>query len=425
MQPRTSQTTLQGSQGTAGSLQKPDNPHNSRLASIDIYRGLVMFLMLAEVLRLHQLAEVDFAMQPFRWLAEQGFWRWLAIHTTHVEWVGCSLHDLIQPSFSFLVGVALPFSLLARVKRQESLASSLFHAWWRSVVLIGLGIFLRSLATAHTDFRFDDTLTQIGLGYFFLFLISLGPTWLTWLSLLVILLGYWAAFVGYPLPNRDWDPSQHGIPADWKHHFTGLAAHWNKNANFASDFDRWFLNLFPRSAPFVFQRGGYATLSFIPTLATMLMGLIAGRWLLTEGSSRKRMIRLFLLGLVSLTLAWGIDGLGLCPIVKRIWTPTWVLWSGGICCCWLLVLHAICDVAGHDGWGFFWKVIGANSIAAYVMEWTTKEWVAIQFKKHLGWDVTTSSLGPELAQAGIGFATLLVFWWVLYWMYRRKIFLKV
>ena len=128
MQPRTSQTTLQGSQGTAGSLQKPDNPHNSRLASIDIYRGLVMFLMLAEVLRLHQLAEVDFAMQPFRWLAEQGFWRWLAIHTTHVEWVGCSLHDLIQPSFSFLVGVALPFlSWLESNGKSRWQAASFMH----------------------------------------------------------------------------------------------------------------------------------------------------------------------------------------------------------------------------------------------------------------------------------------------------------
>src|SRR5437660_5942939 len=77
-------------------------PAKSRLTSVDAYRGLVMLLMMGEVLKFHRIAEA----RPDSW-----FWRVLAYHQTHVEWIGCSLHDLIQPSFSFLVGVVLPFSL--------------------------------------------------------------------------------------------------------------------------------------------------------------------------------------------------------------------------------------------------------------------------------------------------------------------------
>ena len=86
-------------------------PIQGRLASIDAYRGFVMFLMMAEVLRLSRVA---------RAVPESGFWKFLGWHQSHVEWVGCSLHDLIQPSFSFLVGVALPFSIASRAARGQS-----------------------------------------------------------------------------------------------------------------------------------------------------------------------------------------------------------------------------------------------------------------------------------------------------------------
>ena len=79
-----------------------------RLVSLDAYRGFVMLLMMAEVLRLSAVA---------RAMPASGFWDFLGYHQSHVEWVGCSLHDLIQPSFSFIVGVALPFSIAAARSR--------------------------------------------------------------------------------------------------------------------------------------------------------------------------------------------------------------------------------------------------------------------------------------------------------------------
>ena len=79
-----------------------------RNIAVDAYRGFVMFLMMAEVLRLARVAQAF----PGNW-----FWSFLAYNQTHVEWAGCSLHDMIQPSFSFLVGVALPYSIASRMAK--------------------------------------------------------------------------------------------------------------------------------------------------------------------------------------------------------------------------------------------------------------------------------------------------------------------
>lgn len=171
-------------------------PGTGRVGSIDAYRGFVMFLMMAEVLRLAAVAKA---------VPDSDVWRWLAYHQTHVEWRGASLHDLIQPSFSFLVGVALPFSLASRRRRSEPLWFSLAHAAWRALLLIFLGVFLRSVGRPSTNFTFTDTLAQIGLGYFPLFLIGLGPPKLRWAALVIILAGYWTAFALYPLPSADFN----------------------------------------------------------------------------------------------------------------------------------------------------------------------------------------------------------------------------
>ena len=93
---------------------------------------------------------------------------------------------------------------------------------------------------------------------------------------------YWLAFALHPLPAPDFTWEGSGCPADWPHP-AGFAAHWEKNANFAARFDRWFLNLFPRPTAFVYSEGGYQTLNFVPSLATMIFGMQAG-WLLAQRS---------------------------------------------------------------------------------------------------------------------------------------------
>jgi predicted acyltransferase len=152
----------------------------ARVGSIDAYRGLVMLLMMAEVLHFREVAEH---------FPGNAVWEFLARCQTHVEWTGCTLHDLIQPSFTFLVGVALPFSLASRNARGQSLLRQTLHALWRSIVLVALGIFLRSVGKPQTYFTFEDTLTQIGLGYFALFLLGRAQPATRWFSLAVILIG--------------------------------------------------------------------------------------------------------------------------------------------------------------------------------------------------------------------------------------------
>ena len=211
-------------------------------------------------------------------LPASSFWKFLCHHQSHAEWIGCALHDLIQPSFSFMVGAALPFSLASRAARGQSRSRMTWHALWRALVLILLGVFLRSVGEPQTRWTFEDTLSQIGMGYFFLFLLGQRPAREQWIAVAVILAGYWAAFALYPLPGAGFDYGSVGVPAAWReqHLLTGFAAHWNKNSNLAWAFDTWWLNLFPRVKPFAYNGGGYTTLAFIPTLATMILGVIAG-----------------------------------------------------------------------------------------------------------------------------------------------------
>jgi len=109
-----------------------------RNVAVDAYRGFVMLLMMEEVLRFSEVARSF----PGNW-----FWRFLSFNQSHVEWAGCSLHDTIQPGFSFLVGVALPYSIASRVAKGKSFGNQLGHAIWRSLILIVLGFFLRSLGS--------------------------------------------------------------------------------------------------------------------------------------------------------------------------------------------------------------------------------------------------------------------------------------
>jgi heparan-alpha-glucosaminide N-acetyltransferase len=387
-----------------------------RLGSIDTYRGLVMFLLMAEALHFAQVAEK---------VPDRPVWSFLAHHQTHVEWVGCAIHDLIQPSFSFLVGVALPFSMASRMARGQSRAAMTVHALWRAFLLVALGIFLRSTGSQRTNYTFEDTLTQIGLGYPFLFLLGFASQRMRWLALAVILIGYWGAFAAYR-PPADFDQTRYGVTEEWaaEHNATGFASHWNKNANLAWAADRWFLNLFPREKPFEFNGGGYSTLSFIPTLGTMLLGLIAGAWLKSDRSFAAKLGLLVITGLICLGLGYGLHFLGVCPNVKRIWTPTWTLFSGGLCFLILAFLVLVVDGTSWNGWSYPLKVIGRNSIAIYCMENLFGGFIYRAWERHLGsgaFDV----FGPEYAPLVHGGLVMLTFWLILFWMDREKIYIKI
>jgi heparan-alpha-glucosaminide N-acetyltransferase len=385
-----------------------------RNIAVDAYRGLVMVLMMGEVL---QFAAVHRA-YPYSL-----FWRVLAYNQTHVEWSGMSLHDMIQPSFTFLVGVALPYSIASRMQKGQTTGRLVAHTLWRSFLLVALGIFLRSTDSSRTYFTFEDTLTQIGLGYPFAVLLAFcRPRW-QWIAFTAILFGYWLAWALYPAPGSGFDYASVGVPAGWGHNFTGFAAHWNKNSNLGQAFDLWFLNLFPTERRFAYNSGGYLTLSFVPTLGTMLLGLFAGRWFRAE--QPKIPFRKFLLAGVLLA-AGGLllHFTGICPIVKRIWTPSWTLFSGGVCFFFLSAFSWVIDVKGYRRWAFPLVVVGVNSIAAYLMAHLWENFIISSLHIHLRYQVF-QVLGPGLEPLLVGIAVMLIYWLMLFWMYRRKIFLRI
>jgi heparan-alpha-glucosaminide N-acetyltransferase len=385
-----------------------------RNIAVDAYRGLVMLLMMGEVM---SFAEVAHAYPGSL------FWRILAYNQTHVEWAGLGLHDTIQPGFTFLVGVALPYSLASRTRKGQSFAKQLLHTIVRSLILIFLGIFLRSLHSTQTYYTFEDTLTQIGLGYTFAFLLARCKAKWQWTAIGVILFGYWLAWALYPAPGPGFDYAAVGVPADWHHNFTGFASHWNKNSNLGQAFDVWFLNILPRASRFVDNGGGYLTLSFIPTLATMLLGLRAGEWFRST-APRIPIKRFVIAGALLIAAGLLFHFTGVCPIVKRVWTPSWTLFSGGICFLFLAAFSWIIDIKGYRRWAFPLVVVGINSIAAYLLVHLWQDFIVDNLHIHLGYNIFRA-FGTGLEPLMLGITVMLIYWAILYWMYRRKIFLRI
>jgi predicted acyltransferase len=387
----------------------------NRITSLDALRGLVMLLMLAEAMRLWTVHDA---------FPDSRFWGFVAHHTEHVPWQGCSLHDLIQPAFSLLVGAALPFSVASRMAKGQTFRRMLGHALWRSLALIALGILLRSLGRKQTYWTFEDTLTQIGLGYPFLFLLAFASIRLQAVAFVALLAGFWAAFVAYPLPAPGFDYTAVGVPADWPHLYSGFLAHFNKNSNLSWAFDVWFLNLFPRESPFLFNRGGWSTLSFIPTLATMILGLWCGQWLKSPRPANEKLRGLVVAGIALTIAGLLLQWLHINPIIKRIWTSSYTLYSGGLVILMLAALYAAIDLKGWRRWAFPLLVIGANSIAVYVMSWTMEDFVKGALLRHVGrgaFAVLGAPFQPVLLGAGV----VIVFWLILFWMYRKGIFLRI
>ena len=389
----------------------------ARLASIDAYRGLVMFLMLAEVLR--------FCAVPDAW-PDLVFWRFLCDQQTHAAWTGCSLHDLIQPGFFFLVGVVLPFSIARRQSSGQTFSSIVRHAVTRSLILVVLGMVLIAVHPRRWIWWFGDTLTQIGLAYTFLLLLGYCPARDRWIAFGVILLGYWMWFALAPLPGTDFDYAMVGVPADWlkEHGLTGFAAHWQKNSNPAYLFDLWFLNLFPRETPYLGDRTGLTTLNFIPSIGTMLLGLAAGDVLRSARSPWGKVRWLSIAGIVMLSGGWLLGAVGICPVVKAIWTPSWVFFSGGWCCLFLAAFYALVDICGMQWLVFPLIMIGANSTFAYSISHIFPAFAFHSLDRVFGKGIFRV-FGDVYEPTVYGAAVLLVYWLILFGLYWRKIFLRI
>jgi predicted acyltransferase len=440
----------------------------ARLVSLDAYRGVIMIVLASGGFALHGVANSP----RFR---DDSTWQAISFQTDHVAWAGGTLlnlfrrdeasmqanrlgdwfgggvWDLIQPSFMFMAGVSIPFSYAARRRRGDSILRVWLHVFSRSLILIALGVFLRSTNSNRTYFTFEDVLSQIGLGYPIVFgVFLLGRRFGSWplvylAALAVILAGYWGYFTYRPLPGPEFDYASVGLhsgPWPWT---DGFFAHWNKNTNAAQWFDVWFLNLFPRTNPWRFNGGGYLTLNFVPSMATAIFGLLAGELLRGPWPKGRKFLALVALGAACLALG-AYAGESVCPVVKRIWTPSWAVYSAGWTFLMLAALYGVVDGLGFRWWTFPLVIVGMNSIAMYCMESLLRGWVAKMLQIHLRTPVTAlvdwaNTKLPAASRFPTGdywyefaspygtvvnaAAVLLVLWLICLWMYRKGIFLRV
>ncbi len=439
----------------------------NRIMSIDAYRGFVMLAMASSGFGFSALAKpesvqklADAGIQIPSWLLQT-----LAYQFDHVAWTGCGFWDLIQPSFMFLVGVALPFSYSRRATEGQSSGSQFRHVLWRSFVLVALGVFLSSNWSKQTNFTFVNVLSQIGLGYPLLYLLRERSLRAQFAVTAVILVGYWGWFANYTIPSQQFDDVKAAISerhpkllqshpqpeAEWSQ-FSGFGSHWNKHVNAAAEVDRKLLNRLPREGePFRDQKfwvneGGYQTLNFIPSIATMLLGLMAGtvlrsaqpdgqkvKWLLKAGAI------CFGVSMALDTSIWPIAIPGcewhFAPIVKRIWSPGWAVFSSGWTFWMLAAFYWVIDIRQWRRWSWPLMIVGMNSIAMYVMAQLMKSWVGGAMKTHfatldalLGWEhgINHFLFGESPLAIPLGhMARLFGLWLICVWLYRRKIFVRV
>jgi heparan-alpha-glucosaminide N-acetyltransferase len=384
-----------------------------RLVSLDAFRGLTMLFMASSGLGIAQIAQAH---------PGSAFWDMLRYNTSHAAWIGGGAWDMIQPAFMFMVGMALPFSSSRRTAEGHDQRKLWLHTLWRAFVLVFLGVFLSTSAGSPPNFVFPNVLAQIGLGYVFVTLL-VGRGWKIQVgAITTIAVATWTAFVLAPVAGTDADLRAVGVSADLAKEavLPGFFAHWTMNANVASGFDQWFLNLFPRQTPHVFNNGGYTTLNFVPAIITMTLGLMAGEALRSERSSTDKLRWLLRTGAICLALGVAA-GLTLCPIVKRLWTPSWALFSGGVVLWAFAAFYWFIDLKGRKTWTLPLVVVGMNSIAIYLAYQLTAGWIRSIGKTWLG----IGTFGGEWSAFIASLWVLAVLWTFCYWLYRRKLFLRI
>jgi predicted acyltransferase len=397
-------------------------PHESlapgqRLLSLDVFRGFIMVTLAADGFGFFKTAA-----KLGHWPETSGdtfagrLWHALAFHARHPEWnsqfyvLGCAYWDLIMPAFMLMVGVAMPFSYARRRARGDAPWRLIAHAVCRAVVLVLLGMFLQTRNGDRMDRLFTNVLSQIGLGYVFVFLL-LGRGFRVQLTAaLVVLTGYWGLMVAAPVPDplpKGAAASVEGLPIS-----SDLVLHFAKHADVGTQCDRWLLG--------TVNPGGMATINFIPAAVTMLLGVMAGEWLRGTRSSSHKLRGLLVGGAVCMAAALAA-GYTVCPIVKRIWSPSFTLFTGA----WVLWMLAACywlvDIRGSRWWTFPLVVVGTNPLAIYLMSVLLTDWTAERFRVYLGEQVFSGPYGPTIEATSV----LAVFWLCCWYLYRHRIFVRI
>jgi predicted acyltransferase len=379
------------------SLSRPVSAH--RVVSVDALRGFNIFWILGADGAIWALAD----MTRGKGVVTEAVGTFLGTQMTHVAWEGFRFYDFIFPLFIFVTGVAIVFSLTRLVER-EGKAKAHVRVLRRSLLLYVLGLIYYGGISEHwSDVRWLGVLQRIALCYLFAALLFLNVGWRGLVAALVALLGgYWALMTFVPVP---------GIGA----------GSFAMDANLANWIDAHYLP----GRLWDVTRDPEGLLSTLPAIGTCLLGVFAGAVLKDERPTPQQK-SLLLVGagivLVAAGYLWSLQF----PIVKSIWTSSFVLVAGGYSAMLLGAMHQVVDVWGLNRWVTIFVWIGANSITLYFLNNVMS---FEQFaKRFAGGDVSalldatvTPGTGRFVVQLlGVVFAVALAGFF-----YRRKIFLRV
>ncbi len=359
----------------------------NRILSIDALRGFDMLLIIFAdrfFISLNQGAGTSFTES-------------LARQFDHPEWFGSTFYDIIMPLFLFVVGAVIPFSLSKRMQENTSKTSIYGKLIKRFVILFILGWIVQGnlLDLDASQFHvFSNTLQAIAVGYFFscVAYINLDKKWLYFI--------FAACLIAYALiltiPN---------VPGVGKSVLL-------PDRNYALYFDHLVFGKFDDGLQYTWFLTG---LGFT---ATTLSGVFAGELIKSKLPREKVALYLFIAGIAALGLGliWGIWH----PIVKKIWTSSFVLASSGVCYILLALFYWIIDVKGKVKWAFPFKVIGINAIAAYVLSHVFNFSRIADFLLY-GLEQYVGAYYGMITATG-GFALLYLLLW---YMYKNKTFIKV
>ncbi len=351
-----------------------------RLVSLDAYRGMIMICLIS----------VGFGLSAFEGHPYLGF---LSTQVEHVRWQGMVFWDLIQPAFMFMVGMAMPFAYTKRRSLGLSHRKIFYHVIQRAVVLIVIANVIGTIHRGEPGIGFINVLNQIAIGYFLAFLVIDRSYLAQGLTAAGILLLYSIAWMLYPGngPGGPWEMSVQ---------------------NLGGDFDMWLLGR---------NYGGfYVGLNAIPSTVTILLGMMIGR---VVGSTQppKRILQILAVAGIS-GIAVGLVLSPIIPIIKRIWTASFTLYSAGFVIFGLLLVYWAVEVKKWTRWTYIPVVVGMNSIFAYIIFQLARgsvEDAVMAFIRPL-----VEALGPW-GSVLHSLLSLAIIWYALRFFYKRRIFLKV
>jgi len=361
---------------------------HERLYSLDALRGFDMFWITGGGSLIAVLAKYTGA----------GWLQSIADQMEHVAWAGFNFQDLIFPLFMFISGVAIPFALVSKMEKNVPKAELAMRAVKRGLTLVLFGFIYNGVFNdGFNNPRFASVLGQIGLAYLFASLIVIYSksfkSWLVWLG--GILAGYGVIQLWVPVP---------GIGA-------GVLT---PEGSINTYIDQMFL-------PGHFFADIYdpeGILCVVSAIGITLMGAIAGTILRDKKTHDKQKLKLLLIIGTSSIVA-SIILSTFYPVIKQCWTSTFNLLAGGISFVLMAVFYWIIDVKGWKKWSFFFRVIGMNSIFIYMLHGVAN--VGAITGEFLGWTVLLGDFGPIIRVSG----RIMMVWMLLYYMYKKKIFLKV